>query len=101
MKSIEKLAKRIKDDLNIEVDVISFHRTYADWMQRDDGTWSWWFDVKGTGGLQTIGSQWNVKEVLAFKKLAIVDKYTSGQKSIVEDLPCDSKLSSVKEKVGE
>ena len=37
----ERLAKRIKNDLGIELDPKTFRRTYAGYWQRTSGAWAW------------------------------------------------------------
>lgn len=46
-KLIERLCKKIKDEVGCDCDPASFRRTYAGYWQRSNGAWSWFMLTKG------------------------------------------------------
>lgn len=68
MKPIEKLCIRLKEELDIDADPNSFHRTRAGHWQRKYGAWSWFVKFKEVNG-NCIGSQHSVTELLKADKL--------------------------------
>lgn len=75
MTTFEKLAKRIKDELDIEVVTSSLHRTYAGYWLRAAGAFVWEGDVCGYPSLK-IGSITPATQLLKEERLAIVeDRY--------------------------
>ena len=51
---VQKFAMFVALNLDVHMDVTTFHRTYAGYWQRAQGAWSWWaYTVKGW----EIGSQ--------------------------------------------
>ena len=63
-----KLAKRIKEELGIEVEPI-INRTYSGSIQRSGGAWSWFMYRTDRAG--DVGSVSPATEVLKAKKLGI------------------------------
>ena len=59
---IERIAKKIKKELDIDCDVSTFRRTYAGSWQRSAGAWSWWMQMTNRPG--SIGSSWSVSALL-------------------------------------
>ena len=76
-----KLAKRIEEELGIEVEPI-IHRTYAGYIERSCGAWSWW--MLGTEGIRDVGSQDTATKVLKTKKWETI-KESPQCEIIVED----------------
>ena len=75
MTTFEKLAKRIKDELDREVVTSSLHRTYAGYWLRAAGAFVWEGDVCGYPSLK-IGSITPATQLLKEERLAIVeDRY--------------------------
>ena len=62
-----RLAKRIKEELGIEVEPI-IHRSYAGHIERSCGAWSWWMFRTNKGGIGDIGSQDTATKVVKSKK---------------------------------
>ena len=67
-----KLARRIEDELGIEVEP-HIHRVYAGYIQRGEGAWSWFMYVRG--GVIIVGSQDTATKVLNAKKLWMMKGY--------------------------
>lgn len=70
MTTFEKLAEKIKADLDMEV--VNFQRCYPGYWQRSGGAYSWAAQIKNTGS--TIGSQWPATYLLKCKKLALAER---------------------------
>lgn len=71
MSVFQKLSIRIKEDLNIDVDVSSLHRTYAGSRQKAAGMFLWEGNINGISTMR-IGSCESATELLKAKKLVIV-----------------------------
>lgn len=70
MTSFEKLAKRIKEELNIEIKPSSLHRTYAGYWQLRAGAWSWVGELATSQDIPCyVGSCETVSNLLRAKKL--------------------------------
>jgi len=72
MTKIEKFAKLAKEKFDIELDINSFHRTYAGYWQREEGAWSWYMHKKAS--LTNVGSTFSITELLKNKKTITLDK---------------------------
>jgi len=70
MTVFEKLSKKIKEDLNIDVLTSSLRRTYAGYWERKSGAFVWYGNVVGYPSLK-IGSCESATELLKAKKLVI------------------------------
>lgn len=68
-KNLVKLEKRLKEDLNIEVDISTFRRMYPGHWQRSEGAVSWIIKVKDERLGQMVASQWPVKELIKAKNI--------------------------------
>lgn len=73
MKPFDKLAKRLKDDLGIEVEEGSLKRTYAGRNMLSAGGWSWVGTQKGSP--MTIGSIDTVANCISKKNKLVYWKY--------------------------
>lgn len=71
MTTFEKLAKRISEELNIEINPSSLKRTYAGYWQREAGAFVWEGCVYGYPLLR-IGSCESATTLLKAKKIGIV-----------------------------
>jgi hypothetical protein len=73
MKSVDKLAKRLKDEHDLDVDVSTFGRTRAGYWQRSCGAWSWFMYLKAPEGFskREIGSQYSVGQLLKAPRLQV------------------------------
>lgn len=74
MTTFEKLAKRINDELDIDVAVPSLHRTYANYWLRAAGVFVWEGHVVGYPNL-IIGSCESATKLLKAKKIAVVEEH--------------------------
>lgn len=74
MTTFEKLAKRIKDELNIEVNPASLKRTYAGYWQKAAGAFVWKGYVYGSSHQKTIGSIESATKLLKEKRLVVVEE---------------------------
>jgi hypothetical protein len=66
----ERLAAKIKKELNIECDATTFRRTYAGYWQRRSGAFSW---TMQTRELRVIGSCERASECVKRKYKLIID----------------------------
>ena len=68
--SVQKLVQRLRDEHGLAIpDDFHFERVYAGHWQRSAGAWSWYMCYPAPGGgVQEIGSQWSVTELLRSKK---------------------------------
>lgn len=74
MTTFEKLAKRIEEELNIEVNISSLHRTYANYWLRCAGAFVWEGNVLGYPTLR-IGSCESATTLLKARKIGIVGEH--------------------------
>ena len=74
MTIFEKLAKRINEELNIEVKTSSLHRTYAGYWLRSAGAFVWEGEVLGFPTLK-IGSCESATALLKAEKIKIVEEH--------------------------
>ena len=69
MKTSEKLIARLNKELNLEIPLDEKpRRLYHGYNQRSIGAWSWCIGGNRTM-VKSIGSQWNMKQLLKEKKL--------------------------------
>ena len=66
MTTFEKLVKRIKKDIDLNVDIKSLNRTYAGKLLKSSGAFSWEGKLLNRG-LITIGSCYSATELLKSK----------------------------------
>ena len=67
MSKWQRLRKRIKEELGIELEE-EFTRLYPGYWQRSRGAWSW--EAKRPAGARLpVGSQWSMTELLKADKL--------------------------------
>ena len=52
----ERLAKRIQNDLGLELDPKTFRRTYAGYWQRTNGAWAWTMGYRNPNNPREVGS---------------------------------------------
>lgn len=74
MTTFEKLAKRISEELNIEINTSSLKRTYAGSWQREAGAFVWEGCVYGYPLLR-IGSCESATTLLKARKIGIVGEH--------------------------
>lgn len=74
MTTFEKLAKRIREDLGIDIEIHSLHRTYAGYWQREAGAFVWEGCVYGYPLLR-IGSCESATTLLKAEKIGIVREH--------------------------
>lgn len=74
MTTFEKLAKRISEELNIEINTSSLKRTYANYWQRKAGAFVWEGCVYGYPLLR-IGSCESATALLKAEKIGIVGEH--------------------------
>ena len=72
MTTFEKLAKRIKEDLDIEVNTSTLHRTNVGYWQRAAGAFVWEGSVFGYSTLK-IGSCESATALLKAEKISVVE----------------------------
>ncbi len=87
-----RLCKKIENELNIECDPRTFHRTYAGPRQRSHGAWSWMMYLKD-GSSNSIGCSEPAAECI--KKEWGMSLDNDGGRNIFlyrkEPNPCDTK----------
>lgn len=69
MTTIEMLCNRLRSELGIDADPLSFIRLYPGYWQRKQGAWSWSMRFKNRSG-SCIGSQWTVRKLIKAEKLS-------------------------------
>lgn len=75
-KTIKQLIKRIHNDLGIECDPETFHRTYRGYWAKRASEWSW--DMQTADHKYNIGSIYTATEILKSKnKLVIFSEWGS------------------------
>lgn len=73
-KLIERLCKKIKDELGYECEPSTFKRTYAGYWQRSEGAWSWFIRTKNK---IELGCAEPVKECVKRKYILTLSAYDS------------------------
>lgn len=70
----EKFAKRLKDDLNIEIDPSSIKRTYVNPVLTNQGAWVWYGSLLDSS-IIIIGSCQSISSLMKSNKIEIINKY--------------------------
>jgi hypothetical protein len=72
-RSVQRLAERLEREHELLVDVSSFERVHAGHWQRSSGAWSWcaYLHAPENQARTMIGSQYNVKQLLAAPALTL------------------------------
>ncbi|MDO5835660.1 MAG: hypothetical protein Q4P17_04055 [Methanobacterium sp.] len=71
---IQRLKKKLKKELNIEIDETSFKRTYAGFHMKQNGDWVWSVNTTGDSP-KLIGSGIPVRDLIRKQYLLKIDEY--------------------------